>query len=153
MIDVDARNLAERITRSWRGGIGTEIWYEVLTELVHGPAESAFKSLRDNEEHQPSIAKFRATYRAQFGTAREEKTACGLCGGDGWETVVVGPTEFDTVVAPCRCPNGRNVEDVHRRIVAANLAELDRIGRRPPEDSTRRPDWLTGRPQHQEAMF
>lgn len=152
MNDIDARNLAERITRSWRGGIGTEIWYEICLELVHGPAESALKSLRDSEEHQPSVAKFRATYRAQFGTAREEKSMCDVCGSDGWETVIVGPTEFDTVTQPCRCPNGRRVEDVHRRIVAANDAEFDRLGRSTPDDSVRRPDWVTGRPQ-QEAFL
>lgn len=153
MNDVDARNLAERMTRSWRGGIGTEVWYEILLELVHAPAEGALKTLRDSEEHQPSIAKFRATYRAQFGTAREDKVECNLCGSDGWETVVIGPTDFDTALRPCRCPNGRQVEDVHRRIVNHNDAELDRLGRRDRSDSMVRPAWVTGRPVDEAVLF
>lgn len=149
MNDTDARNLAERITRSWRGGIGTEIWHEIMLELDHGPAENALRTLRDSEEHQPSVARFRATYRAQFGTAHEAKVACNVCGGDGWETFVTGPTEFNTAMRPCRCPNGRRVEDVHHRIVAANDAEFDRLGLRASEDATKRPEWITGRPQQE----
>lgn len=148
----EAVQLADRMTRSWRGHISIDIWIEILEPLVRAPAENAFKSLRDAEEHQPSIAKFRATYRAQFGTAREEKVECEWCGGDGWETVEVGPTEFDTAVRPCRCPNGRRVEDVHRRIVAANDTELDRLGRTPPEDASKRPEWITGRPQQESFL-
>lgn len=146
MNDHDARNLAERITRSWRGGIGTDVWYEILQDLDHGPAEQAFRTLRDSEEHQPSVAKFRSTFRAQYGTAREEKVACSTCGGDGWASINVGPTEFDFALKPCTCANGHSVEDVHRRIVAANDNELSRLGRTPPEDATKRPEWITGRP-------
>ncbi len=150
----DALNLAERVRRTWpRAHLDLDTWAEVLEELQHAPAESALKSLRDSEETAPSFAKFRATYRAQFGTAREEKIDCNYCDGDGWETVIVGPTEFDTAMRPCRCPNGRRVEDVHRRIVAHNDSELDRLGRVPPEDTVKRPDWVTGRAQHQEEMF
>lgn len=146
----DALNLAERIHRGWpRSHIDLDTWAEVLEDLDHGPAESALRTLRDSEEHQPSVAKFRATYRAQFGTAREEKTDCNRCGGDGWETFQDGPTEFDTAMRPCRCPNGRRVEDVHRRIVAANDAEFDRLGLRGSEDVAERPAWITGRPQQE----
>jgi hypothetical protein len=149
----DALNLAERIRRTWpKTHLDIDMWTEFVEELEHGPAESARKSLRDSEETAPSFAKFRSTYRAQFGTAREEKIGCSLCSGDGWETVLVGPTEFDTALRPCRCPNGRRVEDVHRRIVNANDAELERVGGTPPEDSVKRPEWITGRPEQETLL-
>lgn len=150
----DAVNLAERMRRTWpKTHLDLDTWAEVLEELEHGPAEGALKTLRDSEETAPSFARFRATYRAQFGTARDDKVACDRCVGDGWETIKIGPTDFDTALRPCRCPNGRQVEDVHRRIVNHNDAELDRLGRRDRSDSMVRPAWVTGRPVEESVLF
>lgn len=129
----DALTLARMILSAWpRGGITTDVWVEVLEDLQRGPAEAAYRILRDSSEHQPSIAQLKGAYKAQLGTASEPRIDCFVCGGDGWETVhyeVFGlPNQG---VKPCRCKAGDTVDKVHRGIVGHNNAELERLGRTP----------------------
>lgn len=136
----EATALADRIMRTWKGSISIDIWAEVLEEMHHGAAETAWKTLRDTSEHQPSIAQFRGAYNAQLGTAHEPRIDCEVCGGDGWETVPeVHNGHAYEAVKPCRCRAGDNVRDVHRRIRALNDAELDRLGLRGDTPGTPRP--------------
>lgn len=140
-----ANTLADRITHTWpRGGISLDTWGEVLEDMHHGPAEAAWRQLRDTQDHQPSIAMFRSTYQAQLGTAHEPHFACDTCGGDGWvsRTYTVLNIEYSGL-KPCNCRNGDLVLDVHRRIVAANDAELAPYVRARTDDAVPRPRWLT----------
>lgn len=154
MIRAEATNLADKITRIWpRGAINLDMWTEVLEELHYGPAEAAIRRLRDTADAMPSIAQFRHGYHAELGTAREDRVDCPKCGGDGWQNVhnyeVNG--EIYSGVKPCSCRNGKGTEDVYRRIIEANDAELAHHGRGRDERAVGPPRFATVHPIRPEA--
>lgn len=55
--------------------------------------------------------------------------ACELCAGTGWLTsfYTIGGQPYEGL-SPCRCTAGKATGDTHRRIIAANNAEMDRMG-------------------------
>lgn len=125
MTPENARAVTAKIREIWPfSKILDSIWLEVLETLDVARTRDAIRYLRDNDPHAPSVARFRQAYREQ-GTAQQanERTPCVICDGAGWETITSnrpGWPYATSGVVPCRCANGQQYRDGHRRAVAAN---------------------------------
>ena len=123
-----ATELAIRISETWpRGGPSIQVWEEELAELDEGRAGTAYVRLRRSERSAPSIALFFATYHSvESSDASTRGPVCMVCDGAGWvesrEMIRVPNRAPVSQVEPCRsCPLGREMQAVHRRILAKNL--------------------------------
>lgn len=133
----EASNLATRISQTWPRGLNTSVWEDEMQHLDAGRAGTAIERLRRTEQHPPSIARFWAEYRAvntTDGSNRPQIADCDECQNTGTAPVTgtvrcADGTDIviDVGVGPCRCPRGRDTEDMLRGIVAGNDAELDRL--------------------------
>jgi len=111
----DTAMLVNLIVATWPTGPKGYIWTDVLAELDHGPALEAYRNLRDDSERAPSVARFKAEYRARQASTQPATVPdrCELCDGTGWIECLderrhrTGCQERDTcfchAVTPCRC--------------------------------------------------
>lgn len=127
MTQREATELAERIIKTWPSGPRQGIWFDVLSECERGTAAAAYVHLRDTVDRAPSIAAFRAQYRAQR-PPRDTTTAavCSTCDGTGLRSArqPIGTTTYDVVVACGDCPAGIAAARTLRRIDEANAADV-----------------------------
>lgn len=129
-----AAALAQTLTQSWPGrGVASDVWRGRLETLDYDAARTTVVRLIDTCEQPPSVAQFIAAYRSVVTPARlRYQEPCSICDGTGWEQITVQRPNYPmptTGVVPCRCTNGRTVDEAHRRAVDANDHELRR---RPP---------------------
>lgn len=127
----EARKVASAIADTWPGrGPSIERWIEPLQRHTLDDARTTYRWFRDNAEHPPSIAQFLAKHRElHTATAQRLREPCATCDGTGWEQITVqrpGYPHETSGVVPCRCTNGRSVDDAHRRAVEHNETELRR---------------------------
>lgn len=126
-----AAALAQTLTQSWPGrGVATDVWRGRLETLDYDDARTTIVRLIDTFENPPSVAQFIASYRATATPTRARYLEpCAICDGTGWEQITVQRPNYPTQttgVVPCRCTNGRTIDEAHRRAVDANDHELRR---------------------------
>lgn len=131
MTPAEAHALARTLATSWPGrGVPVDTWAPALEPLDYRPALDAIVHLVDTREEPPSVASFKAAYRACATPLRTYlREDCARCGGTGYETIEVQRPGYPVPtsgVVPCRCSNGRAVSDAHRRAVEHNEHELRR---------------------------
>lgn len=116
-----ARKMADAFPAStWTPGT-ISIWAQDFTELDEGRCGTAILRLRatwkpTGKQVAPSLPDFLAVYH-RLDTTEHRPEACDICDGSGWEVVEEPPAQFDTprkppttAVKPCRCGNGRGVQ-------------------------------------------
>jgi hypothetical protein len=119
----DADDLAAKLTRTWRAGPSAEVWAEVLGPLHASQARTAYEQLRDELDHAPTVATFRAKYRTLTIDA-PAPSACNRCDGYGWlEVPVVRHGIAYTGAKPCTCPAGLAHDRTHTTAIAHNQAQ------------------------------
>jgi hypothetical protein len=117
----DAENLARRIQATWRNGPTADIWTDVLAELNAKQAEETYRRLRDEADHAPTVATFKARYRSLTASEPADAQGCSRCDGYGWlERIEEHHGHRYTFAVPCTCPAGKAHAPVVERIVAAN---------------------------------
>ena len=129
MTPQQAEALGSLMARSWSRGPTPDVWADVFADLHHGPAEAAYRRLRDTSEQPPTVATFRAAYAALIGTARGDGPECDACADTGWVTDTHHPAHWPgrpgtipvlltddgpdrdpcicNVARPCRCRQGQ----------------------------------------------
>ena len=126
----NARTAAAKFADTWPGKIRVEIWTEVLEPLDVAQVRETYRRLRDTAEHAPTPAAFRTLHRSMHGghdTTPAHREPCAICDGSGWETVTVQRPDYPhptSGVLPCRCTNGRQYIEPHRRAIEANEKAL-----------------------------
>ena len=105
MTHSEALQLADKISRTWRGHITLDIWTETIEPLDYTRAEQAWRELRDSEDRQPSVAQFRARYATFEKQIRDGHALSCMCGGSGFVTVTQRDDQ-STWEAFARCPDG-----------------------------------------------
>jgi hypothetical protein len=116
MTSDDAARLVNLIVATWPTGPKAYVWTQTLAELDNGPANQAYRDLRDTAE-RITIAAYQDRYRRHANTSRSQRRApsehCPHCRGCGYED---GPPEYETVngephayttLVPCRCTQPR----------------------------------------------
>lgn len=131
MTPEQAATLAATMTSSWpRTGVAHDTWTAKFTPLDYDATLTTIGRLVDTCENPPSVAQFIAAYRASATPARLRYQApCAICDGTGWEQITAQRPNYPmqtTGVVPCRCTNGRTIDEAHRRAVDANDHELRR---------------------------
>lgn len=123
----EARKVAIAIADTWpQARIAIERWAEPLQRLDIDQARNTYRHLRDNEDRAPTIAQFLAKNRELHATTTSHhREPCALCDSTGWQSVTVhreGHPYPTSGVIPCRCTNGQQMRDSHRRAIEANDA-------------------------------
>ena len=126
-----AVQLAVIITDGWPGnGASPAMWADKLEPLDPGTCGLIIDHLLNTEERPPAWARFYAEYRSRRPSKHQQfRQPCDRCDGTGWEQIEVhrnGYPHPTTGAVPCRCTNGKQTIDAHRRAVEHNDAELRR---------------------------
>ena len=138
----EARKVAIALADTWpHAGIVPERWVEPLGRLDIDQARATYRAARDTFERAPSVAQFLAKHRELHPPHRNQRhrEPCFICDGLGWEHVErqrPGHANPTSGVVPCRCTNGRQHDDMHRRMLD-ELADLHRQHGHQDEDATR----------------
>lgn len=114
----EATQLAELFAKTWTTGPRQGIWFDVVSECDLDIAQDTYRHLRDTCERAPSIAMFRAEYRARVQpTPTTHTRTCQTCDGTGMRTARqrIGPTTHDVVVACADCRAGAAAAKTLRR--------------------------------------
>lgn len=125
----DAEDLAVRISQTWPGGLGADMWLEDIRDLDAGRVGTTLVKLRRERVKPPTVAEFLARY-AQIDTARPVHPDCSYCANHGWKTLWATTTdghEYSPGVEPCHCQWGDDRRPAHRTAIEANTNELDRL--------------------------
>lgn len=135
MKDETAEKLALQIAQTWSKTAAPDIWAEELRPLNHAQAEEAYRRLRREVQHSPSIAEFMARYRSLTGTAGNDTPKCPACDDTGWITDTHHPHHGGhwegredrrpsvasdgecqcNIVTPCGCREGQRAKSSHYR--------------------------------------
>ena len=136
-----AGDIAVKIAQTWRSTTANDIWEEELAPLDFARAEEAYRNLRREARHAPTIADFLGAYRMLLGTIDAGEIECSECGDSGWITCTEhprhrghwdgrenkrpvhvnserqpDPSECECNIArPCRCAAGKAAEAGWRR--------------------------------------
>lgn len=132
MNTTESEDLAVRLSQTWPKGLPAPAWDDALRNLDAGGAGTAYVRLRATVSliTGPSIADFLSTYNSLNTKPYEPRPNCETCGGNGWEPVWTTNdegVEYSNGVTPCRCPSGRQREEVHQRIIDHNERELANV--------------------------
>lgn len=87
-------DLVVQIAQTWRNTASSDVWEEELTPLDRGRCEEAYRRLRRESRHTPTIADFLAQYRQLLGTVDPGppgEWACVVCCDSGWVTCTEHP--------------------------------------------------------------
>jgi hypothetical protein len=87
-------DLVVQIAQTWRNTASSDVWEEELAPLDRGRCEEAYRRLRRESRHTPTIADFLAQYRQLLGTVDPGppgEWACTVCCDSGWVTCTEHP--------------------------------------------------------------
>lgn len=108
----DADSLALLVSQTWPK-INLGVWSEALADLEADLAAETYVDMRAQWQDAPSVAAFRAQYRAMHTTKLAPLyPPCALCDNTGWQTGTAtrkGYGEF-SCAQPCVCSRGRQYE-------------------------------------------
>ena len=131
-------DLVVQIAQTWRNTASSDVWEEELAPLDRGRCEEAYRRLRRESRHTPTIADFLAQYRQLLGTVDPGppgEWACVVCCDSGWVTCWDHPRHrghWDgrehlrpvipgnaaecacNIVRPCSCASGKRAGESWR---------------------------------------
>lgn len=82
-------DLGVKITQTWRNAAPIDVWEEELEPLDRARCEEAYRRLRREATHPPTIAAFLLVYRQLLGTVDTKPAGeweCATCCDCGWVT-------------------------------------------------------------------